>query len=309
MVLGGTGAMGGATALRLARAGWRVDVTGRDAALVPADLTAMGVRFHAVDRADVGSVDRLVGDDADLLVDLVAYGSDDVAQLLPAMRRVRSSVLVSSRAVYTDAQGRHINGDEAPVFDVPIPEDAPTVPAAGPGVDPFSREGYAPAKVAAERAALDSGLPVTVLRPSKVHGPWARNARTRAFVERMRAGDRVIPLARRGASVDHLTAAANAAALVEVVADAPGARVLNVADPDTPAAVEIVRAIADELAWDGELELLAPGVDGGAHPWNSTHPIVLDTAAAARLGYRPVGPALDLLRDEVRWVAAGPSAR
>jgi NAD(P)-dependent dehydrogenase (short-subunit alcohol dehydrogenase family) len=37
LVLGGTGLVGRAIALRLARAGWRVDVTGRDAANLPRD--------------------------------------------------------------------------------------------------------------------------------------------------------------------------------------------------------------------------------------------------------------------------------
>lgn len=309
IVLGGTGAIGGATALRLAAGGWDVDVTGRDATRVPAELVAAGVRFHGVDRGDVGATERLVGAGADLLVDLVAYSAADVAGLLPVMGDVGSAVLVSSRAVYTDGEGRHINGAEPPRFAGPLREDGPTVPPAGEGVDPFSREGYAPSKVAAERTALDSGLPVTVIRPSKVHGRWARNARTRPLVERMLRGERSIPLARRGSSVDHLTAAANTAALIEVVAHAPGARVLNSADPDTPTAAEIVTAIALELGWDGELELLDAGATGGEHPWLVAHPVVLDTTAAARLGYRASGSAVDLLREEVRWVAdGGPAA-
>jgi nucleoside-diphosphate-sugar epimerase len=45
-------------------------------------------------------------------------------------------------------------------------------PPAGEDVNPYRREGYAPCKGAAERAALDSGLPVTVIRPSKIHGPY-----------------------------------------------------------------------------------------------------------------------------------------
>ena len=43
VILGGTGLVGRAIALRLARAGWHVDVTGRDAANMPDDLRAAGV--------------------------------------------------------------------------------------------------------------------------------------------------------------------------------------------------------------------------------------------------------------------------
>jgi nucleoside-diphosphate-sugar epimerase len=305
LLLGGTGAIGGATAARLARDGWTVDVTGRDPLGMPVELTALGVRFHAVDRADARGIERLAGDGVDLLVDLVAFTAADVEALLPVMRASGSAVVASSRAVLVDAEGRHVNGDEPPRFPVPIPESTPTLAPAAPGTDPFTREGYAPSKVAVERAALDSGLAVTVIRPSKVHGRWARNARTRGIVERMLAGAAAIELADRGASVDHLTAAANAAALIARVADVPGARILNSADPDPLTAAEIVRVIADELGWDGRIVPLEPGADGGAHPWAAPHPIVLDTRASLALGYAPVGTGAELLREEVAWVRDG----
>jgi nucleoside-diphosphate-sugar epimerase len=309
LVLGGTGAIGGATAERLARDGWSVDVTGRDPRLMPADLTDLGVRFHALDRADTRGIERLAGDGVDLLVDLVAFTAADVAALLPAMRASGSVVVASSRAVLVDAAGRHVNGDEPPRFPVPIPEENPTLPPAAPGTDPFTREGYAPSKVGVERAALDSGLPVTVIRPSKVHGRWARNARTRGIVERMLAGAETVELAERGASVDHLTAAANAAAVIARVADVPGARILHVADPDPLTAAEIVAVIADELGWSGRIVPLEPGVEGGAHPWAAAHPIVLDTRASRALGYAPAGLGAALLRDEVAWIRDGERPR
>jgi nucleoside-diphosphate-sugar epimerase len=304
VILGGTGAIGGATASRLAAAGWSVDVTGRDPSAMPSELTDSGVRFHHVDRGDTAAIGRLVDDGADLLVDLVAFRGADVRALLPVMSSVVCPVVVSSRAVYVDPDGRHVNGDQPPRFPGPIAEDDPTVAPAGDDVDPFSRAGYAPSKVAVEREALDSGLPVTVLRPSKVHGRWARNPRTRSFVERMVRRDPVIRLADAD-SVDHLTAAANTAALIDAVAQRPGARVLNSADPDTPTAEQIVRAIGERLGWTGSLEVLDAQADpaDGAHPWRSPHPFVLDTSASQRLGYRPQGLALGLLSQEVDWVA------
>jgi len=303
VILGGTGAIGGATAERLARAGWTVDVTGRSPGLMPDELSDAGVRFHRIDRDDTAAIETLVGDGADLLVDLLAYRAADARALLPVLKAVHSPVVISSRAVYVDADGRHINGDEPPRFAVPLSESNPTLPPAHDDVDPYSREGYAPSKVAVERVLLDSGLPVTVVRPSKVHGRWARNARTRVFVERMVRGDEVIPLAGLGASIDHLTAADNTAALIETVAEAPAARVVNSADPDAPSAAEIVRAIGDALAWRGAIELLADD-ERGTHPWTAPNPIVLDTTASERLGYRPVGRGIDLIGDEARWVAS-----
>ena len=306
VILGGTGAIGGATAARLAASGWAVEVTGRDPASMPPELIAAGVQFHSIERSDARAIGHLVGDGVELLVDLLAYRAADVRALLPVMRSVASSVLISSRAVYVDPVGRHINSDEPPTFPVPINEDTPTLPPAADDVDPFSRDGYAPSKVAVERAALDSGAPVTVIRPSKVHGRWARNPRTRSFVKSMVRGDRMIELAARGASIDHLTAAANTAALIDTVAALPGQRILNSADPDTPTAEQIVQAIGTRLGWNGTLDLLDGEADphNGRHPWLTAYPIVLDTRASVRLGYVPGGNGLDLLAEEVDWVAA-----
>ncbi|MBW9093871.1 NAD-dependent epimerase/dehydratase family protein [Microbacterium jejuense] len=304
VILGGTGAIGAATAARLAGAGWTVDVTGRSPGSMPDELIRAGVRFHAIDRSDTAAIERLVGAGAELLVDLLAYRAADARALLPVLTAIRSPIVISSRAVYVDAQGRHINGDEAPRFVVPLAESNPTLPPAEDDVDPYTREGYAPSKVAVERVLLDSGLPVTVIRPSKVHGRWARNARTRTFVERMLRGDDVIPLARLGESVDHLTAADNTASLIETVAGAPAARVLNSADPDVPTAAEIVRSIGDALDWHGQIELLSGDDERGANPWAALHPIVLDTSASEQLGYRPVGRGVDLIAAEAHWVVS-----
>ena len=300
VILGGTGAIGGATALRLATTGWTVDVTGRTARLMPEELRHAGVRFHEIERSDTAAIETLVGDGADVLV----YRAADARALLPALTSVRSPVVISSRAVYIDGEGRHINGEHPPVFPVPLSETSPTLPPADDDVDPYTREGYAPSKAAVERVLLDSGLPVTVIRPSKVHGRWARNARTRGVVERMLRGDEVIALARLGASIDHLTAADNTAALIETVAEAPGARVLNSADPDTPTAHDIVGSIGDAVGWRGRIDLLPGDDERGAHPWAAPHPIVLDTLASEQLGYRPVGRGIDLIADEARWVAS-----
>jgi predicted dinucleotide-binding enzyme len=90
VILVGTGSLGGATAERPAAAAWAVDVTGRDPKSMTPALSS-------------------VGDGVDLLVDLPAYRAADVRALLPVMTSVRSSVLISSRAVCVDPVGNHIN--------------------------------------------------------------------------------------------------------------------------------------------------------------------------------------------------------
>ncbi|MGL6279512.1 MAG: NAD-dependent epimerase/dehydratase family protein [Gaiella sp.] len=304
LILGGTGAIGLATARLLLAQGWEVELTGRDPGRMPSDLLGAGARFHAFDRRDARAVGAAFGTGADLLVDCVCFTAGDAEQLLPLARQASSTVMVSSKAVYVDADGNHVNGDGAPRFPIPVTEAQPTLPPGGGDYD--TREGYGPNKVAAEHVLLDSGLPVTVLRPSKVHGAGARRPRTWVVVRRVLERRPAVVLADRGASVDHTTAAANVAALIEVVAAQPGRRVLNAADPDAPSALAIVRAVATHLGhlWD-EVLLDGPAADGvGAHPWEARHPIVLDTTAAAALGYAPAGDFAATVREEVDWLVA-----
>ena len=211
-------------------------------------------------------------------------------------------MLISSKAVYADAHGNHSNSDTTPDFDGPVRETQQTVP---PREDiPFaSREGYGANKAAAEQVLLESGAPVTVLRPSKIHGEGARPPREWIYVKRVLDRRPVVFLAHRGVGVDHPTAAANLAALVETVAAKPGARILNSADPDAPNALEISRAVARHLGHEWE-EVLVDDASLGAHPWDKRPPFVLDTSAATALGYEPVGDYAATVAEEIDWLVA-----
>lgn len=54
IVLGGTGVLGRVIAWRLIRAGWAVEVTGRDSRKMPRDLAEAGARFIPSERRDSG---------------------------------------------------------------------------------------------------------------------------------------------------------------------------------------------------------------------------------------------------------------
>lgn len=304
LIVGGTGPVGRATARRLLAAGWLVDLIGRNPAHLPADIAAAGGRFVAADRNDSDQLLAALGDGADLLVDCICYTAADATRLLPLMREARSTVMISSKAVYADGAGKHSNSATAPHFEGPIRETQPTV---APGDADFTtREGYGANKVAAEQVLLDSGCPVTVLRPSKIHGSGARRPREWVFVKRVLDRRPVLFLARRGEGVDQPTAAANIAALIEVVAATPGQRILNSADPDAPSALEISRTIALQLDHVWDEVLLDDEVDEmlGRTPWDAPHPIVLDMTAAGDLGYTPVGDYATTVADEVEWLVA-----
>ncbi len=308
MVLGGTGVVGRAIAVRFARSGWRVHVTGRDRANMPPDLSALGVSFVRADSRDAAELATAFGAGADLLVDCVCYSAEDARRLLPLASSATSTVMISSKAVYVDSDGNHSNSDGPPRFDAPITESQPTLPARE-DVRYDSREGYGVNKVAAERVLLDSGHPVSVLRPSKIHGRGASPAREWMWVKRALDGRSRVFLAHRGEGGDHTTAAANIAALVERCARVPAARVLNSADPDAPNGLEIARTIARQLGaqWD-EVLLDGPPIGNvGRHAWDRYPPVVLDTSAALELGYSPVGDYSGTVDDEVAWLveAAG----
>ncbi|HEX5403332.1 MAG TPA: NAD-dependent epimerase/dehydratase family protein [Pseudonocardiaceae bacterium] len=300
LIIGGTGMIGRASAERLLKSGWHVDVTGRNPAHMPAEVAAAGGRFIAADRADRSQLAAAMGAGVDLVVDCICYTAAEAAVLLPLLGDAGSTVMLSSKAVYVDAAGNHSNSDVEPHFAGPIREDQPTM-APGSG-DHNTREGYGANKVAAEQVLLDSGMPVTVLRPSRVHGPGATRPREWFFVKRVLDRRPTLLLA-RAADVVHTTATSNIAALVEAVAARPGRRILNSADPDAPDALQISRAIAGRLGHTWR-EVLLPDGPLGRHPWLAEHPVVLDMSAAIALGYRPAGDFATTVADEIDWLVS-----
>lgn len=307
LILGGTGLIGRAVARRLIDSGWRVDLAARRPDRVPAALAADGARFVAADRDDPAALAAALGPGADLVVDCLCYTAAQARLLLPLLKDTACGVMISARAVYADAHGNHVNSDAPPAFDGPIPETQPTVPP-GDG-DHLTREGYGPNKVAAEHALLDSGLPVTVLRPSQVYGEGTRRPREWVFVKRALDRRPAVLLAGGGSRPVHLTAAANVAALVATVAARPAARVLNCADPDTTTALGAARLVAGRLGHTWEEIVLDGDHDGLGHtPWNVPYAMRLDMSAAGALGYLPAGGYADLAPAAVDHLAAAARA-
>lgn len=290
VIVGGTGQVGRAIASRLHAAGWPVLLITRGRAAVPPELRIEGIDVRRADRTDPAALAAAVGDGTRLIVDCACFTAAHARTLLPLLPGVEATVMISAKAVYIDGRGRHVNSPEPPRFDAPITESQPTLrPFAGDEYD--TRHGYGRCKVAAEQVLLDDGHPVTVLRPSKVHGPGATRPSEWVFVKRILDGRRVVLVAGDGRGVDHPTGAANLAALVGTVADRPGRRILNAADPDAPDGLHIARSIADHFGHVWREVPLPDDADPalGRHPWDRRPPIVLDTSAAAALGYRPVG--------------------
>lgn len=303
LIIGGTGQIGTATARRLLRHGWTVRITGRDPQHLPADLTEAGATFTTAHRDNPTQLADALGNGADLLLDCICYTAADAHTLLPLTAGATSTVMISSKAVYIDDNGNHSNSTTPPYFPHPVPETQATM-APRTDIPHNSRDGYGANKVAAEHTLLDSDAPITILRPSRVHGIGASRPREWHFVKRALDQRPAILLTNQGTGTVHPTAADNIAALVETAANHPGQRILNSADPDAPTALDISRVIATHLGhtWDEILLDDTAPADLGHHPWESVHPVILDTTAATALGYQPVGDYATTVAPELDWL-------
>lgn len=302
IVLGGNGQVGAAAALRLAHDGWAVTSTGRTADRFPEKLREAGVQFAMSDRYAAGDLHELMRPGADAVIDCVGYTAAHAQMLLPFRRGIGSLIFISSKSVYVDGRGRHSNSEEPPDFGGPVTEEQPTM--APSNIAYNSREGYGANKVAAENVLLDSGMAASILRPSRIHGTGASRPREWVFVKRALDGRRHVLLARGGRGANHPTAAVNLAALVAFCAARPAARILNSADPDAPDGLAISRIIAAHLAHEWTEVLLDQTAPAhlGDHPWNTLPPFILDTSAARRLGFVPVGSYAETVKTEVDWL-------
>src|SRR5436305_548629 len=129
VLIGGTGMIGRAAAAALAQDGWEVVALSRSGE-VSEELTALGVRGAAADRADDAQLRAAIGDGADVVVDMVAFTREHGEQLNALVGVVGSLVAISSASVYADAEGRALDGvTDPPQMPVPILESQPTVEA------------------------------------------------------------------------------------------------------------------------------------------------------------------------------------
>jgi nucleoside-diphosphate-sugar epimerase len=296
-LLGATGKTGRRLATVLGERGWDVVVASRGERPVPEDVDHV-----RVDRNNDEALREALAGGVDVLVDFVAFEPEHAEQLLALRDLVGSVVVVSTGAVYADANGRsleEVREGEVIEFPVPIPERQPTVA--------LGKDTYSSKKAAIERRLLDqNGLPATLVRAGAIYGPGDINSREWHFVKRALDGRRVIVLSYRGTSRFHPVAVDNLAELLRLAVERPATRVVNAGDPDPPSVLEISRMIAARMEHEWE-EVLLPGAPHneivGASPWGVPRPWVMDMAEAElQLAYRPVttyaravGPTVDWL--------------
>lgn len=293
----GAGQIGRAAAGRFAEAGWEVRLAHRTGGPFPESLRVAGVTEIFVDRDLEHAVAGALGAGADALIDTIAYTAEHTSQLLAVQDRVGAYTVISSCSVYCDDDGRTL--DEAretgfPRFARPIAETQPTV-AAGPAT-------YSTRKVAMEEALASISRPVSILRPGAIHGPGCNAPREWWFVKRALDRRAVVPVAYEGASHFHTTAAVNIAELCRVLLDAEIAGVFNIGDPDPPTVREIGATVGAIMNHSWDIAGLPKHPEGaiGLTPWSIPRPMLIDTAKAEAIGYRPVATYVDAVVETCR---------
>lgn len=285
VVFGGSGQLGATTARRLLSAGWDVLAVTREGRRLPGGLADLGVRRIDGTGRPRAEVIRGVGAPVDAVFDPTAYGAADAEDLLQAKSRFGALVVVSSASVYAAADGQSLVAASQAGGDWPAGPIVETTAVVAPG-----DATYATRKASLEQALLGSGAPVSVLRPCAVHGPYATHPREWWFMKRALDGRRAAPVAYGARSVFHTSSAVGVADLALRCMEAPGARVLNVADDDAPSVAEIAATVGALSGLPIEVAPFEGPPVGPSHvgstPWSTERPFVLDTAAAHGLGWR-----------------------
>ena len=310
-IIGGTGQIGVAATRTLTDHGWSVMVAHRGAHHGDPALTERDVTTVRLDRSDTDALLELARGH-DLVIDAAAFDTQHAHQLAKLAGDVGSLVVISTGSVYVGANGSYLDiatgPDDFPDLPIPLPEDHPTVDN--------GEKTYSPLKAGMERTLLATdGLPVSILRPGAIHGPYSTMLREWFFIKRALDRRRHVVLAYDGESRFSTTATANLAELIRLCAEQPGVRVLNAADEEGLSVAEIGRTVF--AAMDHEVDVRTfPGPPHGAlggSPWAVPRPLVLDMRRAHdELGYRQPVRYADAVRADIDWmtdVIAGAARR
>ena len=289
-IIGGTGQIGLAVATTLGDIGWNVRLGSRTPPAVDGPW-----RHVVLDRSLPNALGKALGSGADLLLDCISMTASDAEELLSVQESVGQIIATSSASVYRDHEGRTF--DEAsdtgfPRYPVPIDESQPTVT---PGPDTYSTR-----KVAMEQTLLDGArIPVSILRPCAIHGPYSKHAREWWFVKRLLDGRKRIPLAYGGRSQFQTTSTKAIANAVVHALDSQTPPVLNVVDADAPTVAEIGRTIMAVMHCDAELlglpdEPYPPVL--GITPWS------VERALICKSSIPTVGTYAETVAEAISWL-------
>lgn len=294
LIVGGSGQIGLSVATRLVSEGWQVTIASRNPIKHP-----NGCNHISLDATKAGSLLAAINGNYDLIVSCIAYDAEDAHELVKAQSHTGRIIVISSVSVCCDHNGRTL--DEArergfPDFPNGFSESCNTVP---PGPETYSTR-----KVAMEHALQSNAtVPVTILRPCAVHGPYSKHAREWWFVKRLLDGRKQIPLAYNGRSKMATTSVDAVAAAVLRAANDELPVIANVKDYDSPSVYEIGQTIMAKMQCEAELLCLPDEpypARFGSTPWSVPKPYVCSAVATHHQTYsETVGSTIDWLLSSV----------
>ncbi|EIZ78166.1 putative reductase [Novosphingobium sp. Rr 2-17] len=85
-----------------------MSIASRGLRTLPEDFVALGANIVALDRENPRALARALGDGANTLIGVTAYGPAEGRQLVEVQHSVGALVVVSSSSVYRDDEGRLI---------------------------------------------------------------------------------------------------------------------------------------------------------------------------------------------------------
>ncbi|MFF1571556.1 NAD-dependent epimerase/dehydratase family protein [Leifsonia sp. NPDC058292] len=300
MIIGGTGQIGAAAARRLALDGWSVLIAHRGQRSGNTALADLDVTTIRLDRDDTAALlDKARGHD--LVLDTVAYEPRHADQLAQLAGDVGSVVVISTGSVYTGANGGYLDivtgPDDFPDYPIPLRESDATVDN--------RKHTYSPLKAAMERRLLQAeDLPVSILRPGAIHGPFSPALREWFFIKRALDHREHVVLSDGGTNRFSTSATVNIAELVALCGEQPGRRILNAVDEDNLSVAEIARTVFELMGSEVDIAAFpgAPVENVGSTPWTVAHPLVMSMAAATvELGYRQPMSYRDAVAGAIRW--------
>jgi nucleoside-diphosphate-sugar epimerase len=254
-------------------------------------------------------LEGLRAEEPEVVLDIVPFMDKDGHGVLHFRGIAGRAVVVTSSDVYR-AFARVWRSEPGPPDPVPLTEESPLrtkpVHALGQDIDYDNVE--------VERAvSQDSELPVTIVRPTAIHGPHDPQHRLYPYLRRMDDGRRAILLD------EALVGWRRARCYVEDVAhaivlavtnDEAAGRIYNVASERTFTEVEWVREIARVHGWPGEIVLAKPDSLPEAlreDAFDLRQDYVLDSSRIRlELGYGETMCEDEALRRTIDWERANP---
>lgn len=282
LVIGGTGALGAILVQQLLKAGQGHTVAVASRGRTVDGFGAQVRRIHA-DRHDHAAMRAAFADASfDVVIDLLNRSPLDARIALDVFKgRTARYVMASSLAVYRQDIGNHA----APFAEDALDLAAQPIDTARDWRDPVdARENFAPGLRQAEAAIFrDGGLPAVSVRLANVLGDTASPHDPLAYYVALAQNGEALLYANGKATTSFIDIG-SAASFLHWSAMQTFTGPVNAASGGQLSALGLQRRVAEVLGV--KARALPLSTQGNLSPFDLPHPLLLDTARAAQLGYR-----------------------